>query len=95
MFSEERLERAARCLKTLAHPTRLKILAYLCEGEKNVQEINRLIGVSQANLSQHLNRMRDRTLLDSRREGNFVYYFVSDPELCEFLMSIKKVFCKD
>lgn len=87
-------EEAARCIKMLAHPIRLKILACLKKGPKNVQSINHFVRTSQANVSQHLNMMRDRGFLVARKEANFVYYRVADPQIYILLALIEKLFCK-
>ena len=53
-YMRERLERAARCLKVLAHPIRLMIIHILGNGELSVQELEKAVGVSQSSVSQHL-----------------------------------------
>jgi DNA-binding transcriptional ArsR family regulator len=90
---DERLERGARCLKTLAHPLRLKILAVIGEGEATVGEILEATGTSQPNVSQHLGQMRDRGVLVARREANQVFYRVRDPKLFELLGMVRELFC--
>jgi DNA-binding transcriptional ArsR family regulator len=91
---DERLERGARCLKMLAHPLRLKILALLGDGEATVGEILEGTGTTQPNVSQHLGQMRDRGVLVARREGNQVFYRVRDPKLFDLLALIRDLFCE-
>lgn len=91
---DEKLERGARCLKMLAHPLRLKILAVIGEGEATVGEILEAAGTSQPNVSQHLGQMRDRGVLTARREANQVFYRVRDPKLFELLGLIRELFCE-
>ncbi len=86
-------EKAARCIKMLSNPTRLKILCTLEEGPKSVREINKRVETTQANLSQHLILMRDRGILKSSRTSNFVYYSIADPNLTAMLQLIKRMFC--
>jgi DNA-binding transcriptional ArsR family regulator len=69
--------------KALAHPVRLRILDLLSEGERTVEELTRLIGTGQSNLSQHLAALRQRRLVSTRREGAKVYYALSTPKIVE------------
>ena len=68
----------AEVCKTLASPKRLEILNSLRENEMNVNDIVKKIGASKANISQHLAIMRLKGILSSRREGNHIYYRVSN-----------------
>ena len=91
---KDQLEQAARCLKAMAHPTRLMILHLLSESEQSVGELEKLLEVSQANLSQHLNLMKDKKLLSSRRAGNQVYYRLHDNRLMGLLALVHDLFIK-
>ena len=76
--------------KGMAHPTRIRILKSLEAGEKTVNEIAGLVGITQANTSQHLALLRQLGLLSTRREGTSVYYSISDHrivEACELVRS--------
>ncbi len=88
------LERAARCLRAMAHPTRLMILQLLSESERSVRELEKLLEVSQSNLSQHLNLMKDKDLLVSRRAGNQVYYSLKDNRLMGLMALMQDLFTK-
>lgn len=92
---DERLDRASRCLKALAHPTRLKIIALLKDGEKSVGALEAEVGTSQSNVSQHLGLLRAKEILAARREGNQVYYRVRDERLFTLLGLIQEVYCQD
>jgi DNA-binding transcriptional ArsR family regulator len=85
-------ERMARCLRALAHPTRLMILELLSGSEKSVGELEKLLGVSQSNLSQHLNLMKDKDLLTSRRVGNQVFYGLRDNRLMGLMALVQDLF---
>jgi len=65
-------------LRTLAQPTRLKILYFLKDGEKCACEIIPKMKEDQSNISRHLTHMRDAGLLESRKEGVSVYYKIRD-----------------
>ena len=88
------LERAARCLRAMAHPTRLMILQLLSESERSVRELEKLLEVSQSNLSQHLNLMKDKDLLVSRRAGNQVYYSLKDNRLMGLMALMQDLFSR-
>lgn len=81
-------------LKNFAHPQRLLILCYLAEGEKQVSDIQTAVGLSQSQTSQFLKRMQDEGLLNHRREKNFSYYFVANPDVIKLIKTMQKIFCK-
>jgi len=91
---DAKLEQGARCLKTLAHPLRLKVLAIIGDGEASVGEILEAIGTSQSNVSQHLGQMRDKGVLVARRDANQVFYRVKDPKVFELLALMRELFCE-
>jgi DNA-binding transcriptional ArsR family regulator len=90
-----RLERASQALKAMAHPSRLSILELLSRSERSVGEMEQLLGLSQANLSQHLHLMKDRGLLSSRRAGNQVFYALRDPRILGLLALVMDLFEPD
>ncbi len=73
-LSIEKITQAARTLKVLAHPVRLKVVEFLENGEQNVGSIQEFIGLQQAVTSQHLKIMLVNGLLEKRRQGNFIFY---------------------
>lgn len=93
MPKDEDIDRAARVLKAMAHPLRLKILCKLGECEASVQDIVAGVGTTQSNISQHLAIMRDKGVLMSRRAANRVYYRVGDPHLMRLVVVMREVFC--
>ena len=74
-------EMQAEICKTLANPTRLRILHVLREGEKSVGELAGLLGLRQSNLSQHLSIMRQAQILKTRKQGANIYYSVAYPKI--------------
>ncbi len=74
-------EMQAEICKTLANPTRLRILHVLRVGEKSVGELAELLGLRQANLSQHLSIMRQAQILKTRKQGSNIYYSVAYPKI--------------
>ncbi len=87
-------EFTARLLKALAHPQRLLILCHLSEQEQTVRDLESLCSSSQSQLSQFLQRMKSESLVDSRREGRFVYYAIKDLRVKQLVRSLKKIFCQ-
>ncbi|KPK79811.1 MAG: hypothetical protein AMS25_11305 [Gemmatimonas sp. SM23_52] len=81
-LTPEAIETAATMLKCIGHPVRLQIIELLDrEGEQNVTAIYEALEIEQAVASQHLNLMRDRGILASRRDGVNVYYQINDPRV--------------
>jgi ArsR family transcriptional regulator len=69
----------------MSAPMRLKIIACLCDGEKNVSYLLSKINTTQPNMSQHLNTLYQSGILGKRREGVQIYYRIVDdrvPALC-------------
>lgn len=84
---------AARALKSIAHPLRLKILCILGDQEACVQEIVEIVGTSQSNISQHLAILRDKEILVTRKDANRVYYRVGDSRILQLIGMMREVFC--
>jgi ArsR family transcriptional regulator len=77
--------------KALSHPIRLQILDLLSERERTVEELIRVVGTGQSNLSQHLAALRQRRLVVARRDGMNVYYTLSTPKIAEACNLTKKL----
>ena len=67
----------------LSEPSRLKILHAICQEEKSVSQIVELVGLSQTNVSRHLNQLHKARVVARRKEGTTVLYNVSDPVLVD------------
>lgn len=72
--AEQDAQHAADSFQMLADPTRVKILWTLLQGESNVGCLADLVGTTPTTVSQHLSKLRLAGLVDSRREGTFIYY---------------------
>jgi ArsR family transcriptional regulator len=68
---------------TLANPKRLEIIDQLHRGEMSVTLLAETLGISQANLSQHLAIMRQKSIVTTRREGLSIYYRLSNPKIIQ------------
>jgi len=77
--------------KTLANDKRQMILGALRDGERSVGELVELTGISQANISQHLSRMRQHDVVRSRRDGARIYYSIANPKLIQAFDLITEV----
>jgi ArsR family transcriptional regulator len=86
----EKVQRAADILKSVAHPTRLRIAELLQTREMTVGEIQESLGISQSMTSQQLSLMKGRGILKSRKVGKSVYYGVDSSEVIQVLHCLKK-----
>ena len=89
----EKISSATEALKAIAHERRLRILCTLLEGPKNVSELQEATGISQANLSQHLGKMRTLGVLTCERDGKQVYYELAHPSYRKIVEALQEVFC--
>ena len=90
---DEHIEQAARAMKAMSHPLRLKILCVLGDKEVSVQGIVEYVGTTQSNISQHLGILRDKGVLRSRKDANRVYYRVGDARTLQLIGMMREVFC--
>ena len=91
---QNKCEEVASLLKHFSHPQRLLILCYLSEGERPVTEIHEAVGLSQSQTSQFLKRMQSEGLLGLRREKNFSFYYIINPDVLKLLKSMQRIFCQ-
>lgn len=84
---------AATYLKTLAHSGRLMILCHLEGGEKSVSELEALLDLRQAAVSQMLARLREEGLVATRREGKTIYYRLADSNTSQIISLLYRLFC--
>jgi len=73
----------ANICSVFSNPKRLEIIDILRDGEKSVSEIMKKTKISKTNLSQHLSLMRDRGIVTSRREGQNIYYSISNKKIIQ------------
>lgn len=81
--TDEALALIASWFRTLAEPSRLKILRALEEGEKNITEIVESTGLTQANVSRHVQSLVDAGMVGRRKEGLTVICFIADPSITD------------
>ncbi len=81
----------ARIGRAVCHGYRLELLEYLAQGERTVEVLAKLAGISVANTSQHLQVMRQSGLVKARKEGQYVSYSIVDDEVVRLLASMRKL----
>jgi ArsR family transcriptional regulator len=91
---DDDIERAALALKSMSHPIRLKILCAIGNAELSVQDIVSRVGTTQSNVSQHLAKLREKEVLETRRDANKVFYRVKDQGVLQIIEKLRDVFCQ-
>ena len=89
----EAAEQASEFLKSLANPVRLRILCLLIQGETPVGDIAEKLEARQSLISQHLALLRKDGLVRPRRDGQTIYYALSDPRAERLLGVLYETFC--
>lgn len=80
-MTDELFEPVAERFRALGEPARLRILNALRSGEASVGELVELTGLSQANLSKHLQLLHALGFVTRRKQGLFVYYALADADI--------------
>lgn len=86
--------KAGDLMKALSHESRLLILCILVEGEKSVSELEDIMNMPQAAVSQQLARLRFDRLVKTRRDGRMVYYSIADEEVTQLIEMLYEFFCR-
>src|SRR5258707_5836855 len=90
-FKERLYAQFARLGKALSSPRRLELLELLAQGERTVDSLARETALSVANVSQHLKALRAACLVESRKQGLFVWYRLADPIVFELSRILRTV----
>jgi rhodanese-related sulfurtransferase len=80
--------------KAFASPKRLEILDLLAQGEKTVEQVSEQAGVGLKNASAQLQELKNAHLVESRREGKYVFYRLASMSVARFLISVR-LFAED
>ncbi len=94
-MKDQQIEEMAKMLKTMAHPIRLKILCLLQDQEMTVGEIHRQVQTTNANVSQHLNILRNQGIIDYRKNANFIVNRISEGRILELIKTMHELFCTE
>jgi len=81
--------KVSETLKALAHPARLKMVAGLLKNECNVAQIQKVLGLPQSTISQHLRILKNADIIKGRREGTKTCYRVIDARVRKIVEIIK------
>jgi DNA-binding transcriptional ArsR family regulator len=92
LVSLEGLEQAAECLRTLAHPHRLRMVQMMLRGRYTVGELADACGIQSHMASEHLRLMKHCGLLASERDGRKTYYRVAEPHLASIMECVEARF---
>jgi ArsR family transcriptional regulator, zinc-responsive transcriptional repressor len=92
LTSLDALGQAAECLRTLAHPHRLRIVQMLLQGRYTVGELAKACEIPSHMASEHLRLMQRSGFLVQEKEGRFVYYTVAEPHLANIMNCVEARF---
>ncbi len=84
-------EMHAEICKIFTSPKRLEIIDLLKTGEKSVNDLSTTIGIRQSNVSQHLAKLREKGVIAPRRDGNVIYYKITNPKILEACRLMREV----
>ncbi len=81
----------ANVFKALAHPARLFIVHELEKGEKCVTDLTRELGMDASTVSRHLSILKNAGIIDSRKHGTQVFYYIKVPCILKFCSCVESV----
>jgi len=90
-FKHDLFVQFARVGKALGNGNRLELLEYLAQGERNVDELSKVAGLTVANTSQHLQHLRQAGLIITRKKGLKVYSRISGDDVIDMLNALRQV----
>jgi len=82
----------AEIFQALGHPTRVAIVEYLRDGEVSVRSLCEKLGIEQSNASQHLAVLRSKQIVETRKDGNQMFYRLHNPVVGEVLELMRRNF---
>ncbi len=77
---------------SISKPARLKIIATIGEGKKNVSELQKELDITMSNLSNHLNGLYRAGIVGKEKQGNYVYYYLNEPDLLKGIAKMQDLF---
>lgn len=87
-------EKAAKLLKAMASPVRLRILCLLSEEEMSVGDIAGRLGIREQATSQQLAQLRLEGLITPRKEAQHVFYRLASREIDQLLLTLREIYCR-
>lgn len=88
-----KVEEVAKFLNVLSNPNRLLVLCHLSTGAHYVSDLERVVDISQSALSQHLAKLRDEGIVEAKKEGLQVSYYIVDENIKKLLPALYDMFC--
>lgn len=90
-FKRDLFAQFARIGKAMSNGNRLELLEFIAQGERSVEQLAKVAGLTVANASQHLQQMRQAGLIVCRKEGLKVYYRISDDDVLQLFGALRQV----
>lgn len=90
-FKQDLFAQFARVGKTLSNGNRLELLEFLAQGERSVEQLSQVAGLTVANTSQHLQQLRHAGMVSCRKQGLKVFYRISGDDVIELLGALRTV----
>jgi rhodanese-related sulfurtransferase/DNA-binding transcriptional ArsR family regulator len=90
-FKQDLFAQFARVGKAMGHGNRLELLEFIAQGERSVDELSKVAGLTVANTSQHLQQLRQAGLVTCRKEGLKVFYRLSGDDVLVLLDALRAV----
>ena len=88
------VKQASSILKAMSNPHRLLVICQLAGGEKRVGELEKIIGLSQSGLSQHLAQLRRQNLVKTRRQAQAIFYSLDGDEAARIIDALHDIFAE-
>ncbi|MFK2853359.1 helix-turn-helix transcriptional regulator [Dyella humi] len=92
---QHRAEEAVAVLKAIGNQNRLLLLCQMVNGERSVNDLAETLDLAQSVVSQHLSLLRRDGVVKGRREGQSIYYSISDSRVRTLMETLFEVFCSD
>ena len=80
-------------MEMLSQPVRLRLMCTLLDGEQSVQSLAESASLSQPAMSHHLKKLRDAGLVETRRDGQTIFYSVKGVEVAEIITVLHRLYC--
>lgn len=91
MLKDPFYQEYALICKTIVNPTRLKIIEIIGDHKLNVTEIQTQLNISMSNLSNHLTALHRIGVVGREKKGNFIYYYLVEPQILEVTKKMRAV----
>jgi ArsR family transcriptional regulator len=88
LLDEAQTQQVAELFSVLGDPSRVRIIASLLDGPKNVQTLAGLIGISDSGVSHHMRSLRQMRLVQARKQGRQVFYSLDDEHVADLFQRV-------